>query len=147
VRYEEQWAKRNILINLADIQYLTKPVRTFLVRFRALSNRSATVDTFCCVISLPNHCDLYPYRRVEHDNFCPLSRPMSSSPGAQSQSRHGWKVRAVQREHSPPLDNDGKSHLMCQIVTSRSDRLCVHSTNITLLAPPSLHDLLLPSIM
>ena len=64
VRYEEQWAKRDILIDLADIQHPLKTVRTFLVRFKALSNRSATVDTLCCIISLPNHCDWYPYRMM-----------------------------------------------------------------------------------
>ena len=64
MRYEEQWAKRDILIDLADIQHPLKTVRTFLVRFKALSNRSATVDTLCCIISLPNHCDWYPYRMM-----------------------------------------------------------------------------------
>jgi hypothetical protein len=61
VRYKQQWPERNILINLAYIQHPPETVCTFLVRFKAFSNRSATVETLCCIISLPNHCDWYPY--------------------------------------------------------------------------------------
>jgi hypothetical protein len=64
VRDKHQWAQRFILIDLADIRHPPKADRTFLVRFKALSNRSATVGTLCCIISLPNHCDWYPYRMM-----------------------------------------------------------------------------------
>lgn len=39
-------------------------VGTFLFRLKFSSNRPATVDTFCCIASLPNHCDWYPYRMI-----------------------------------------------------------------------------------
>jgi hypothetical protein len=103
VRYKQQWAKRNILINLADFQHLLRTVRTFLVRCKASSNRSATVETLCCIISLPNHCDSYPYRMMRAfganagSMFSSLSqlthRGLSLVPAFAHQLSSGWAPR------------------------------------------------------
>jgi hypothetical protein len=64
VRYKQQRAEWNSLINSASILPLPNLVLTFLFRFKALNNRSATVDALCCIGSLPNHWDWYPYRMM-----------------------------------------------------------------------------------
>jgi hypothetical protein len=64
VRHKQQWAKWIILIDLAVMQHPQKTVCTFLFCFKFISNRSATEDTLCCIISSPNHCDWYPYRMM-----------------------------------------------------------------------------------